>query len=458
MSIRRLESTGFLSRVAYDEHAFPALRLTRSSRTAYRVARGLLILLFLTVLSCVFVPWQQTVAGTGQIAAFDPNDRPQAVNAPISGRVVNMIPGLREGLHVEKGQLIMEIEIVDPILIERAKEQVTRTEQKLGFERQIAEVYQGQVGAYEYVKEQIVRAGVQMVEMAKNKLLQEQQELEAAIAGQVQADKDLIRRRELVAKGAEANVALERAERMAVDAATKVRAQEYAVKSAENELEAKRRELDGKTKEAEIKVDTARATLQKVQGDMQIIQKELSELQGKQDLLRQPVKAPRDGYVLKLSGIAEGQQVPVNKQLLEIVPSTIDRAVEIKIDGNDAPLVSPGPDHPPRKVRLQFEGWPAVQFSGWPSTAIGTFGGIVSVVDSTDDGTGKFRVLITPDPEDRHQWPSSDVLRQGVRANAWILLDTVPLGREIWRQVNGFPPVVNREKPDKEEKFLRGKK
>ena len=128
--------------------------------------------------------------------------------------------------------------------------------------------------------------------------------------------------------------------------------------------------------------------------------------------------------------------------MLELVPSSPDRAVAIKVDGNDVPLVSSKDGYEkPRKVRLQFEGWPAVQFSGWPSAAVGTFGGIVSVVDSTDDGQGKFRVLVLPDP-DQSPWPGEIVLRQGVRANAWVLLDEVPLGWEIWRQFNGFPPVV----------------
>ena len=51
--------------------------------------------------------------------------------------------------------------------------------------------------------------------------------------------------------------------------------------------------------------------------------------------------------------------------------------MELWARGNDAPLITPG-----RKVRLQFEGWPAVQFAGWPSVAVGTFGGIVGVVDA----------------------------------------------------------------------------
>jgi hypothetical protein len=98
-------------------------------------------------------------------------------------------------------------------------------------------------------------------------------------------------------------------------------------------------------------------------------------------------------------------------------------------------------------VRLQFEGWPAVQFVGWPSVAVGTFGGKVNRVFPTDDGTGSFRIVVTPDEND-DAWPDQRYLRQGVRANGWVLLRQVPLGYEIWRQFNGFPPTVSEDRVD----------
>ena len=109
-----------------------------------------------------------------------------------------------------------------------------------------------------------------------------------------------------------------------------------------------------------------------------------------------------------------------------------------------SPLIEPG-----RHVRLQFEGWPAIQFAGWPSVAVGTFGGKVAFVDATDDGFGAFRIVVVPDGDE--PWPEGRFLRQGVRANGWILLDEVRLGFELWRQFNGFPPSVATEQaaPDK---------
>jgi len=107
------------------------------------------------------------------------------------------------------------------------------------------------------------------------------------------------------------------------------------------------------------------------------------------------------------------------------------------MDGNDVPLLSEG-----RKVRLQFEGWPALQFSGWPPVAVGTFGAKVALIDATGDGRGRFRVVAVPG-EDDEAWPPPRFLRQGVRVNGWVLLDQVKLGFELWRRLNGFPPTTD---------------
>jgi hypothetical protein len=61
-------------------------------------------------------------------------------------------------------------------------------------------------------------------------------------------------------------------------------------------------------------------------------------------------------------------------------------------------------------------------------------------VDATDDGAGKFRVVVAPDPEEP-PWPDATSLRQGVRAKGWLLFSEVQLGVELWRQINGFPPT-----------------
>jgi multidrug efflux pump subunit AcrA (membrane-fusion protein) len=146
----------------------------------------------------------------------------------------------------------------------------------------------------------------------------------------------------------------------------------------------------------------------------------------------QAVTAPRDGIVQRILAPQGGVVVKQGQELALIVPETANRAVELVVSGNDAPLLSVG-----RRVRLQFEGWPAVQFAGWPCVAVGTFGGTIGVIDPGADEDGRVRIIVFPG--EGEEWPDARYLRQGVRVIGWILLDNVKLGWEMWRQFNGFP-------------------
>jgi multidrug efflux pump subunit AcrA (membrane-fusion protein) len=149
----------------------------------------------------------------------------------------------------------------------------------------------------------------------------------------------------------------------------------------------------------------------------------------------QVVRAPRDGVILRVMAGDSATFISAGDVVATFVPDNAVRAVELFVDGRDVALVRPG-----AKVRLQFEGWPVVQFSGWPSVAIGTFGGVVAAVDPSASTAGRFRVLVGEDPDDPNPWPNQDFVRFGSSARGWILLETVPIGYELWRQLNNFPP------------------
>lgn len=167
--------------------------------------------------------------------------------------------------------------------------------------------------------------------------------------------------------------------------------------------------------------------------------------------MTQSVKSPIAGTILRVISGQGAQIVKSGQVLATIVPETDSRAVELWIDGNDVPLLREGAE-----VRLQFEGWPAIQFSGWPGAAYGTYGGRISLIDASDSGNGKFRVVLVP--LESEPWPDGVYLRQGVRAVGWVLLNRVTLGYELWRRFNGFPPSfpepakTNAESGSKKEK------
>ncbi len=166
----------------------------------------------------------------------------------------------------------------------------------------------------------------------------------------------------------------------------------------------------------------------------------------------QLVVAPRDGTILSLQAGDTATFVSSGQSIATFMPANTQRAVELFIDGRDIGLVRPG-----RQVRLQFEGWPSVQFSGMPDFAIGTFAGEVVFVEPSARLDGRFRVLVTEKivEEDCRPptsfsfsrvagncgWPPESFVRLGASTRGWILMETVPLGFELWRLLNNFPPL-----------------
>ncbi|MBU6339559.1 MAG: HlyD family efflux transporter periplasmic adaptor subunit [Rickettsiales bacterium] len=152
----------------------------------------------------------------------------------------------------------------------------------------------------------------------------------------------------------------------------------------------------------------------------------------------QIIYAPKNGVVLRVLSGNSATVVKAGDKIATFAPNLGDPAIELYVNSNDIPLVYEG-----RKVRLQFEGWPAIQFSGWPSLAIGTFGGVVTAVDSAISENGKFRVIIKK--AEGENWPDQKFLRHGTKAYGWVLLNNVQLGYEIWRQINSFPPEFDQQ-------------
>ncbi len=180
--------------------------------------------------------------------------------------------------------------------------------------------------------------------------------------------------------------------------------------------------------------EEAKIEYKKLLGNIEAISSELAESETK--LSRQEnqiIYAPKDGIILRLLSGNNATMVKAGDKIATFAPDLTDPAVEIYVDSNDIALVYEG-----RKVRLQFEGWPAIQMSGWPSLSIGTFGAVVSSVDSSISENGKFRVIVKKDKN--NNWPDQRFIRHGTKVYGWILLNRVQLGYEIWRKINNFPP------------------
>jgi len=428
-----------LTPTSLSQPLFPSLQLARSSRWVRWLAIVLLTLLTLCILLMAFAPSQQTVKGAGYVIAYAPRERQHTLEATIEGRIVRWNEELMENTHVKKGDFIAEIRDLDADFSTRLNAQMDNTSLMLDAAKKIVDATQGQLDAYREVQQQVVKAQDACVRAATEKATAAEQKLSLAQAAIPQLEAALERYRGPQQLGNISLKKVQETERKLNESNAKVREEMANVSVAKSDLQGKRNDRLAHTQKAEADVRYYEGSLDKARAEVAKVEKDRLELQS--NIARQEtqlVTAPFDGFRVEIGPNIGIQLVKKGDLICRIVPDTKDRAVQIWLDGNDAPLVSPG-----SHVRMQFDGWPAIQFAGWPSVAVSTFGGSVVSVDMIDDGKGKFRCQVLPDATDQHSWPEDRYLRQGVRANGWVLLKLVPLWFEVWRQLNGFPPSVD---------------
>lgn len=412
-----------------------ATQLVHSPPAIRTFSKLLALALALTLLALIVVPWQQNVSGTGRVVAFEPYDRMQTISAPLAGRVREA--WVLEGSRVEAGDRLLEIVDNDPSLISRLETQREALETQLEAAREKVALYDKQVEALESARAMAMEAARLQVEVAVAASQSAVHGLEAAKASLRQAELNAERQRELYAEGLASELEWEVAERVRAEAKARVEQATQTWKAAQNDESSQRAKLGQIGTEAQSRVESAKAGRQAASVDVAATQEKIASFASRiAQQSSQLITAPRAGTVFRLYAAPGAELVKAGDPLVSLIPDTESRAVELWVDGNNVPLIDEG-----RPVRLQFEGWPAVQFSGWPSVAVGTFGGRVSLIDPSADAQGRFRLLVVPDPGD-DPWPEPIYLRQGVRANGFVLLDQVSLGYELWRQANDFPPTV----------------
>lgn len=402
---------------------------------ARQLARWLLALLILLVIALMLTPWQQNVRGVGRVVAYLPTERQQTLTTPVEGRVVEW--RVKEGSRVQKGDVLAQIADNDPLLLQRLQaEQQALLARKSAVDSRV-ETFREQLRMAELARPQALSAANSRVAMARQRQRASQQALAASQAAQKTAALNLARQDHLHGKGLSSRRTLELSQLEMAQRDTEVARARASLQAAISEVDALGADAEKLAADTAASVQKAHAELNKAIEEQNYVQADLLKLQTR--LARQQnqtITAPRDGTVLRLLANPNAELLKPGQAIAILVPNTKERAVELWVDGNDLPLIVTG-----SHVRLQFEGYPAIQFGGWPELSVGSFGGSVALIDATDDGKGHFRILITPDQDDI-PWPDNRFLRQGVRANGWVLLGQVTLGYELWRNFNGFPPLV----------------
>jgi multidrug efflux pump subunit AcrA (membrane-fusion protein) len=426
-----------------------ALDRARTPRLVRRLAWVLLAGVLGLVPALGFAPWTQTVHGTGRAIAFNPVQRPQFVISPIEGRVKKWY--VVEGDRVRAGQLLVDLVDNDPNILERLREQEALALQRLALADGRVNDQQNRLQFVKDERQVLVAESGYRSEQAEAQVLVVKQEVEQANFN-LKREELAYDRLERLFKSKVGEVVskdqVEEGERRRDLAKAQVPLVAARLKLTEKAQAAARAQVEATDKRTSALVETEEAAVKAARSEQASVRQQYNTIKTQVERQsNQKITAPADGVIFRVLANAEagGQLVRPGERLAVLVPDIKPGApaltgdphpgivAELTIDGNDLPLVRTGD-----RVVVQFEGWAAVQFAAYPKAAVGTFEGRIYLVDPTSDGYGRFRILVEPAPG--AEWPDDEFLRQGVRAQGWVILGEVRLGYEVWRRLNGFPP------------------
>jgi multidrug efflux pump subunit AcrA (membrane-fusion protein) len=395
--------------------------------------------IFIIAVLVLFLPWTQNIRAKGKITTSRQEDRPQELNTVIGGKVVKWY--VKEGDFVNAGDTILQlgevkVEYFDPALVARTRQQIeaknrsreayefkantadtqlTAIESALRFKLQSVDNKIGQQVMKITIDSADLVAGKVALDAYKRQITAAKSMLDSGVISLIEYEKRTINFQEGVAK----------------------------VNSLSNKLEQSRQELlnlkiekNGVLQEYNDKIAktsgdrfSSISAAASTEADVAKLENLLTNYDFRQQLYF--ITAPQSGQITKARKAGIGEILKEGEMLVEIVPTSPELAVELFINPMDLPLVRKG-----QKVRFVFDGFPAIVFSGWPAGSFGTFGGIVSAVETSISPNGYFRILVVEDPNDQ-KWPPA--LRMGGGANGIALLKDVPIWYELWRIINGFP-------------------
>lgn len=408
------------------------------------------LLAFVLVL---FMPWTQNIQATGNLTTLQPNERPQTIHSTLDGRIEAWY--VSEGDTVSKGDTIVFLseikdEYFDPRLVERTEDQAKAKANAVEAYRDKASALARQIQNLNAAMELKVSQLQNKVQQARLKVVSDSIDLmQADVALDIAETQfqrwDTLYKREIKSRTeweAKRNKVQEvRAKR--VSQANKLEIARNELTNARIELRNVRNEYGEKIAKAESDRQSAISAGQDAMASVAKLKNQVSNYE--QRVRFRYVLAPQDGFVNRALKPGIGETVKTGEPIVNLLPLQYHLAAEIFLRPIDLPLIRRG-----EKVRLEFDGWPAIVFSGWPNASFGTFGGVVYAVETNISSSGKYRVLIAPDPEDE-PWP--ELLRPGAGTNGFALLEDVPLWYELWRQLNGFPPnFYQTNKPIKKDK------
>ncbi len=406
----------------------------------FRVFNSWLLVFLLIVVISLFLPWTQNIRGKGYVTTLQPHQRPQTIQSAIPGKIDKWY--VQEGDFVQKGDTLLKVSEVKSEYFDR--ELVHRTEEQIEAKNQTSNAYAGKSSALGSQISALRQEQKLKLQQAQNKIQQTElkrasalQKLEAVRTQSQIAKTQFERVLNLQQEGLKSQREVEDKRLKWQKAEAQLTAEQNKLQEWNNELNSAQLELSRIQAEYGDKIAKAQGEIYSAQSSQFSTDAEISKLKNQRENYKQRadlqyVTAPQSGYINKALKAGIGETFKEGESLLSIMPADYELAVETYVNPIDLPLLHKG-----EKVRVQFDGWPAIVFSGWENISYGTYGAQIVAVENFISDDGKYRVLLAPDKED-YPWPKG--IRVGSGAKTIALLEEVPIWFELWRNLNGFPP------------------
>ena len=399
------------------------------------------LLIFIVILFVIlFLPWTQNISGKGSVTTLKPSQRPQTLQSQIPGRIEEWF--VQEGDLVKKGDTILRIsEIKSDYFDEKLTE---RTGSQLSTKSLSVSAYKNKVIALQNQIKALKQERILKLDQVKNKLTQALLTVKSD-----SIDLEAVKtKNDIAIIQFDRTVSLQKEGLKAVKDVEEKRAKQFEAKAKLISQQNKLLSSKNKVINAELAISTLMATyadkIAKTQSslftaqsssfdaEVQVSKLETNLANYKKRGSLMYITAPQDGFINKAIKSGLGETFKAGEELVSIMPANYDLAVEMFVRPIDLPLI-----HLEEKVRVQFDGWPAIVFSGWPNLSYGTYGAKVIAIENFISSNGMFRVLLIPD-DNTASWPTA--IRIGSGARTIALLENVPIWYELWRQINSFPP------------------
>ncbi len=420
-----------------------------ANRPHYQILNKIIVYVSLIGVVILFLPWTQNISGSGAVTTLKPDQRPQTIHSAIGGRIEKWY--VKEGDYVKKGDTILFISEIkedyfDPNLVANTKNQVDAKKMALQSYGSKVTTLSSQINAIQNEKELKLQQAQNKIRQSLLKVKSDSMDLEAVKTQIKIANTQFNRAVTLNKEGLKPMTDVEEKRLKLQEVEAKIITQENKLLGSKNELinskvevNRIRAEYTEKVSKAESDQYTALSNQYDTEAQVNKLQNQYVNYQIRNGMYY--IKAPQDGYINRAIQSGIGEIIKEGTQIVSIMPSKYDIAVETFVSPTDLPLIHKG-----EKVRIWFDGWPTVVFSGWPNMSYGTFGGKIVAVENFISSNGKFRVLIAPDQEE-DAWPKQISIGSGAQTLA--LLDNVPIWFELWRTLNGFPPNYYQPKEEK---------